>query len=100
MREKFHSSQLVEHLTLQDPQVAARVQAYASAYAPTIADPALRNAQAVRALGAAATREANVLAYNDVFLAIAAIAGLAVLWLLLASLHRRMRVRHDAPLPA
>ncbi|RPE79767.1 MFS transporter [Vulcaniibacterium tengchongense] len=92
VREKFHSSQLVEHLTLLDPQVAARVQAGASAYAPTVADPALRNAQGVRALGAVATREANVLAYNDVFLAIAALSLLTMAWMLF---HRLRLARRD-----
>ena len=32
VREKYHSSQLVEHLTLLDPQVAARIQAGAAGY--------------------------------------------------------------------
>ncbi|WP_345782414.1 MFS transporter [Lysobacter stagni] len=92
VREKFHSSQLVENLTLQDPLVAARVAAGASAYSPAIADPALRNAQGVRALGAAASREANVLAYNDVFMAIAAIALLTMVWMLI---HRVQLLRRD-----
>lgn len=92
VRQKFHSSQLVEHLTLQDPQVAARVQAGASAYAQAITDPALRNAQGVRTLGAAASREANVLAYNDVFLAIAAIALLTLVWMLI---HRARLLQRD-----
>src|SRR5471030_3069577 len=83
VREKFHSSQLVEHLTLLDPQVAARVQAGGAALGGTLADPAARSAQGVAALGAAATREANVLAYNDVFLMICVIAVLTLAWLLL-----------------
>src|SRR5471030_179425 len=83
VREKFHSSQLVEHLTLLDPQVAARVQAGGAALGGTLADPAARSAQGVAALGAAATREANLLAYNDVFLMICVIAVLTLAWLLL-----------------
>ncbi len=93
VREKFHSSQLVEHLTLMDPQVAARVQSGATAYAPVITDPVLRNAQGVRALGAAASREANVLAYNDVFMVIAAIALLTMAWMLIHRLQLRRRDR-------
>ncbi|WP_019143138.1 MFS transporter [Noviherbaspirillum massiliense] len=81
VREKFHSSQLVENLTLLDPQVAARVQSGASAFARAIPDPALRSQQGLSALSAAATREANVLAYNDVFLLIAGLALLTFLWL-------------------
>lgn len=83
VREKFHSSQLVEHLTLLDPQVAARVQAGGAALGGTLADPAARSTQGVAALGAAATREANVLAYNDVFLMIGVIALLTLAWLLI-----------------
>lgn len=81
-REKFHSSQLVEQLTLMDPQVAARVQSSAAAYAKVVGDPVARNALGVSSLGAAATREANVLAYNDEFLLIAVIALLTAVWIL------------------
>ncbi|WP_342316776.1 MFS transporter [Lysobacter sp. FW306-1B-D06B] len=96
VREKFHSSQLVEPLTLQDPLVAARVQAGASAYSRAITDPALLNQQGVRALGAAASREANVLAYNDVFMAIAAIALLTLVWMLVHRLRLLQRDRAAA----
>ncbi len=81
MREKYHSSQLVEHLTLLDPLVAARIQGSGAALGGALMDPALRNAQGVAALGAAATREANILAYNDVFLLIALVAVGTLLWM-------------------
>ncbi|HEU4845936.1 MAG TPA: MFS transporter [Burkholderiaceae bacterium] len=81
VREKYHSSQLVEHLTLLDPQVAARLQAGGAALGGTLADPTARSAQGVAALGAAATREANILAYNDVFLLICAVALATLAWL-------------------
>lgn len=81
MREKFHSSQLVEHLTLLDPQVAARIQGSGAALGGTVMDPALRNAQGVASLGAAATREANILAYNDVFLLISLVAVGTLVWM-------------------
>lgn len=90
VREKFHSSQLVDHLTLLDPQVAARVQAYASRYAPVIPDPAQRNTLAVRTLGNAETREATVLAYNDVYLVIAAIALMTMAWILVHTMRVRL----------
>lgn len=97
LREKYHSSYLVEHLTLLDPQVAARVQAGAGQYAGMVADPATRGALGVARLGAAATREANVLAYNDVFLLIAAVAMLTLLWMLAGQVWQRCR---SAPAPA
>ena len=82
VREKYHSSLLVEHLTLLDPLVAARVQAGGASIAGVLNDPAARTTQGVAALGAAATREANILAYNDVFLLIAAVALLTLAWML------------------
>jgi MFS family permease len=71
-REKYHSSYLVEHLSVTDPQVAARV-----------------SAQGLARLGAAATREANVLAYDDVFMAIAALAVLTLAGMLLLQFLQR-----------
>ncbi|MYM94956.1 MFS transporter [Duganella vulcania] len=82
MREKFHSSILVEHLTLLDPLVAARIQSGGASVGAGLADPAARGATGVAALGAAATREANILAYNDVFLMITLVALLTLAWML------------------
>jgi hypothetical protein len=82
VREKYHSSVLVEHLTLLDPQVAARIQSGGASLGATLADPSIRNAQGVASLGAAATREANILAYNDVFLLITLLAVLTLAWML------------------
>ena len=98
VREKFHSSVLVEHLSLLDPLVASRVQAGAAAYGPTLADPAARSAQGVAALGASATREANVLAYNDVFMLIALIALVTAAWIFGHALW--LHLRSPAPAPA
>lgn len=81
VREKFHSSVLTEHLTLLDPQVLARVQAGGARLAGVLTDPSTRNAQGLATLGAAATREANVLAYNDLFLLLTFVALLALAWI-------------------
>jgi MFS family permease len=78
VREKYHSSILVDNLTLLNPLVAARIQSGGGA----AADPAVRAAQGVANLGAVATREANILAYNDVFLMISLVALLTLAWLL------------------
>jgi MFS family permease len=86
VREKFHSSMIVEHLTLLDPRVAARVASGGSAYGGVIADPELRNLMGIRSLATAATREANVMAYNDVFMLIAIIAILTMIWIFIRSL--------------
>ncbi|MBA1228119.1 MFS transporter [Pseudomonas viridiflava] len=81
VREKFHSSHIVEHLTLINPLVQSRLQSYSASYGSVIADPSQRTAQGMRAMASAATREANVLAYNDVFMLIALIAVLTMIWI-------------------
>jgi MFS family permease len=68
-REKFHSSLLVENLTLLNPLVAARVQS--------------GGASGLASLSAATAREANILAYNDVFLAITVLALLTMAGMLI-----------------
>jgi MFS family permease len=98
LREKFHSSYLVEHLTLLDPNVAARVQSGGARYAGVLNDPTIRNAEGVAGLGTLATREANVLAYNDVFLLIAGVAIATMIWLGVSTLWERCtRPRSAAP---
>ncbi len=99
MREKFHASQLAEHVTLIDPQVAARVQAGAGAYAHSLGDAGLRNAAALRALGAGVTREANVLAYNDVFLLVGWLAIFTLFWIYADVLWQRLRATTAASAP-
>jgi hypothetical protein len=81
VREKFHSSHIVEQLTLLDPLVLGRVQSGGAAYARIIADPSLRTDVGIRVLANAATREANILAYNDVFTLIGCIAVLTMVWI-------------------
>ncbi len=67
VREKYHSSHLTEQVIAGDPRVLQRLQAQSQALAPHQNDPQLRQAQSVAQLSQAATREANVLAFNDVF---------------------------------
>jgi MFS family permease len=81
MREKFHSSVLAEHLTTLDPLVATRIQQYGAAYARQLADPSARTRQGISVLTQTAAREANILAYNDVFLVISIIATLLAAWI-------------------
>ena len=84
-REKFHSSHLVDRLSYLEPLVHARVQSGGAGYAGVIADPGLRNEVGTRLLANAATREANILAYNDVFMLIGAIAVATMIWILIRS---------------
>ncbi len=83
LREKYHSSIITEHLSSLDPLVASRIQAGAAAVGQLVADPAARTRQGAASLAASATREANILAYNDVFLVLSAIAAASALWIFL-----------------
>jgi MFS family permease len=87
VREKFHSSYLVEHLSMTDPIVAGRIAQYGSAYARVLTDKTLQNAEGVALLNQFATREANVLAYNDLFSLVAALCAVALAALLIHMLY-------------
>ncbi|MGN6818448.1 MAG: MFS transporter [Sphingomonas sp.] len=80
LREKFHSHELVQRIVATDPLVAARIRASGGAVAGAIGDPTLRGAQGVALLGQQVAREANVLAFNDVFLLVGVLAILMAIW--------------------
>ncbi|HGY9627751.1 TPA: MFS transporter [Pseudomonas putida] len=84
-REKFHSSHIVDRLSYLEPLVHARVQSGGAGYAGVIPDPGLRSEVGTRLLANAATREANILAYNDVFMLIGSIAVATMIWILIRS---------------
>ena len=79
-REKYHSHELVQHIIMTDPLVATRIRAGGGAVAGVIGDPALRSAEGAAILGQQVAREANILAYNDVFLLLGVLAVLTALW--------------------
>ncbi|MBB3941252.1 MFS family permease [Novosphingobium fluoreni] len=91
VREKFHSHELVQSIVLTDPLVAARVRGTGASVANVIGDPTLTNAEGAALLTRTVSREANVLAFNDVFLLIGVLAILTFLWSLSirASIRRR-----------
>lgn len=80
IREKFHSHSLVESVSLADPIDAGRLVSSAQQVNGIITDPTLRSAEGIALLSQRATREANILAYNDVFLIISVLAFLLFLW--------------------
>ncbi|MGO4573452.1 MFS transporter [Microvirga sp. 2TAF3] len=98
-REKFHSHALVQHITLMDPFVAQRASQLGAAYGRTITDPTLRNAEGLALLGQQATREANVLAYNDAFLLITALSTFALCALFIHMALIALRQSAAAPQP-
>ena len=77
-REKFHLHALVEHIVLTNPIVAQRVSQFSGAYGRVLTDKTVLDAQGLALLGQQATKEANVLAYNDAFLVIAMLALFAL----------------------
>jgi MFS family permease len=83
IREKFHSSVLVENILLSNPVVANRVSQLSAGYAHTITDPTLLKAEGLALLSQQVTSQAYVLAYNDTFLLIGVIATLSLLALLI-----------------
>lgn len=81
-REKFHSHALVQNIVLSDPVDAERLRLLGNVYGRWVGDPTLRQAEALTALAQQVTREANVLAFNDVFLLIGVLATLTFVVLL------------------
>jgi hypothetical protein len=80
IREKFHSNILVQQVLLDNPIDAGRIARSAQQLSGVIIDPSLRTAEGAALVNQQVTREANVLAYNDVFLVIAVLAFLLFLW--------------------
>ena len=99
IREKANSAVLTQHVLATDPQVTARLQAYAATLGPTLTDPAQRQGSAINLLQQQATLEANVLAYNNVFTLVAVLAALTVVLVAAMPVLRSIR-RQPAADPA
>jgi MFS family permease len=97
IREKFHSSVLVENILLTRPEVAQRVSQLAGAYRKVITDPAILNAEGLTLLSQQVTREAYVLAYTDTFLLISLVTTAALVVLLVHLAWRRIRMSRIEP---
>src|SRR5262249_19225412 len=87
-REKIHSHALVQGISLSDPLDAARIQLLGNGYSRVVTDPLLRQTEGAMALAQQVTREANVLAFNDVFLVIGILSTVTFVWLLALYLNR------------
>jgi len=92
-RSKFHYQALIEHVTLTDPIVAQRLNALAGAYGRVLTDSALMKNQGLTLFNQQITREANILAYNDAFLALALLAVFALTALLIHMAVAAVRAR-------
>jgi MFS family permease len=75
VRERAHSTAIVDAIAVTNPLVTQRIQAGGAAVGRVVGDPALRSAEGAALLSQTATREANILAYNDVFRLIALLAA-------------------------
>ena len=95
-REHVHSSQIVAQLNPADPVVAQRLRLQQQIYQGVSTDPALRSAQGVAQLALTARREANVLAYNDVFALSGVLALMFLAWSLIVSTRVIVLQKRDA----
>lgn len=80
IREKFHSHELVQRIVATDPIVAARLRSGGGAVAGVVGDQTLRSVEGAALLAQQVAREANILAFNDVFLLVGVLAVLVALW--------------------
>jgi MFS family permease len=96
VQEKAHSATLTQAVDPTDPIVMQRIAGGGNSVARVIGDPALRSAEGGAILAQAATREANVLAYNDVFRLIAWMAAAVTLYLGFLLARRAYRARRQA----
>ncbi len=96
IREKANSAALVQGIDPTDPIVAQRLQAGGAAVSRVVGDPALRSAEGGAILSQTTTREANVLAYDDVFRLIAVLAALTFCYLAFLLIRRAYRARRAA----
>ncbi len=93
IREKANSAALVQQISPTDPIVAQRIAAGGAAVSRVIVDPTLRTAEGTAILSQTTTREANVLAYDDVFRLIAVLAAGTFGYLLFLLVRRGRRER-------
>lgn len=96
LREKFHSSQLSESIGLGDPETVLRLQQLGGAYAHVIGDAAQRQGAALRLLQQQVSQQAQVLAYNDVFLLISGAAAIGAAWVALNHYRPKLEARRAA----
>lgn len=95
-REHVHSTEINAQLNPADPVVAQRLRLQQQVYQGVNTDPALRAAQGVGQLAQISRREANVLAFNDVFALSGVIAILFLGWSLIHAVRLARRQKREA----
>ncbi|MFS0772682.1 MFS transporter [Sphingomonas sp. 1P08PE] len=96
VREKANSAALVQAIDPTDPIVTQRLAAGGAAVGRVVGDPALRTAEGGALLSQATTREANVLAYDDVFRLVSLVAAATAAYLMFLLGRRHWRARKAA----
>lgn len=79
-RQQHHYVAIVSHINAAEPLVANRLKQQQHAVGAVVTDPMLKAATGTAQLAQIARREANVRAYNDVFLLIGMLATFFLLW--------------------
>lgn len=92
-REQVYSSELVADIDPTDPQVAQRLQLQQGIYRGLVLDPVQRAAQSAALMSQTTRREANVLAFNDVFALSGMLAMLFLSWSLFVAVRAALRNR-------
>lgn len=100
IRQKMHLRGLADQMILSNPLISHRIEQLGGIYSATLADRRLLNAEGVSLLVQQAGREAWILAYNDAFLLIAAIAAAALIWIVSQEAATRIRALVLRPHPA
>jgi len=80
-RQQWHYAALAQHLSTGDPQVVTRLLQLSGSVARVVNDPAARSLQGASLLAQQVNRESLVLAYEDVFTAIALLCLAMFVWL-------------------
>lgn len=92
VREKFHSSYLTEQIVLSNPLVAMRAQQYTLFSQSQLNDNTLLNQYGLSSLASIVNREANVLAYSDVFVLITFVSACTFTLLLIYIFWKHLRI--------
>lgn len=84
IKEHEYSSVLIANIEKNDPQIKLRLQKEGQPYQHITTDPALQQAYATAHLTQSVRKEANIRAYNDVFVLVGVIAISFLLWSLVS----------------
>ncbi len=100
IRQHDYSSSINANVDPTDPVVANRLRLASGAYAKVLTDPVLRQAEGVASVAQSATQQANVRAFNDVFLLTGQLAIVDLAWSFAYVVRGRRRAKRAMSIPA